>query len=163
MNFVLLLAQDDTLKKASDTIDVVDKLAKTGPITIALVIAIAAVAFGIWQMRQNFTMREGHAITLEKRETNAKEEGAKQLASVLEAAKERREAEKSLMREMVDRGHDANEALRESAKAMTDSAKADEALAKAMTDLSARVERRLEDLTRAIEDVRRGVGDRRTS
>jgi len=158
---ILLLADGDTTKKANDAIDTVDKLGKAGPVTLALVVAIAAVAFGVYMMRKNWKLREEsanehkeHALELKKREETAKLDADARLETVLKAAKERREAEKEMLREMVDRGHEATQALEGSNKAMEAYKAAMEAYTRRLDELDRAQEKRFDELLRAINSQR---------
>ena len=153
-SFIFLLADGDTTKKANDAIDTVDKLGKAGPVTLALVVAIAATAFAVYMMRKNWKLREDQALELKNRETTAKAESDARLASVLAAAKERRDAEKEMLREMVDRGHEAIQALEGSNKAMEAFKTVMETYSRRLDELDRAQEKRFDEILRAINNQR---------
>ena len=153
-SMILLLADGDATQKANDAIDTVDKLGKAGPITLALVVAIAATAFAVYMMRKNWKLREDQAVELKNRETTAKAESDARLTSVLAAAKERRDAEKEMLREMIDRGHEATQALQGSNKAMEAYKAAMETYSRRLDELDRAQEKRFDELLRAINGQR---------
>jgi len=148
----LLLAEgnEDTLQKANEAIDTIDKLGKAGPITLALVVAIAAVAFAVYTLRKNWKLREDHANELKQRETDAKVEADRRLKAVLTAAEKRREEEKVIYKEMIDRGHEATQALDGNSKALDAFKMAVEHFTKRIGDLDRDQEKRFNELLRAV-------------
>jgi hypothetical protein len=159
---ILLLADTDpSLQKANDAIDTIDKLGKAGPVTLALVVAIAATAFAVYMMRKNWKLREematehkDHALELKKREEDAKRDADERLEKVLEAAKERREAEKEMLREMVERGHEATQALEGSNRAIEAFKVAMDGYTRRLEELDRSQEKRFDELLRAITSQR---------
>ena len=154
---ILLLAQDGTIETADKAIDTIDKLGKAGPVTIALVVAIAATIFAIYMMRKNWKLREemekghkDHALELKNRETQAKEDADERLEKVLDAAKERRETEKEMLREMVERGHEATQALEGSNKAIEAFKVALDGFQRRLDELDRAQEKRFDELHRAL-------------
>ena len=128
---------------------------KAGPITLALVVAIAAVAFAVLMLRKNWKLREDHANELRRRETDAKLDADARLKSVLEGEKDRRDAEKSMLREMVERGHEATQALEGSNKAIEAFKSALDAYQRRLEELDRNQEKRFEEVLRAV-NTRRG-------
>jgi len=156
-SMILLLADGDVTQKANDAIDTIDKLGKAGPITLALVVAIVATAFAVYMMRKNWKLREDialeykeHALELKKREEDAKKNAGARLEKVLVAAKDRLESEKEMLREMVDRGHEATQALRGSNRAMEAYKGAMESYTRRLDELDRAQEKRFDELLRAI-------------
>ena len=150
---LLLLADTDPeLQRANDAIDTIDKLGKAGPITIALVVAIAAVVFAVLMMKRNWKLREDHANELKQSVIDAKKESDARLKDVLDAAKERRDTEKTMLREQIEDGQKSTQALQDSAKAV-------EANTRAVEDLR----RRFDEFERKLGDVQRDVSDARRS
>jgi len=150
-NMILLLADSDPqLQRANDAIDTVDKLGKAGPITLALVVAIATTAFAIYMMRKNWKLREDQAVELKDRETAAKADADLRLEKVLVAAKERRDTEKEMLREMVDRGHEATQALEGSNKAIEAFKIAMDSYQRRLDELDRAQEKRFDELLRAV-------------
>lgn len=153
----LWVAQSENLSKANDAIDTIDKLGKAGPITLALVVAIAAVAFAIYMLRKNWKLREDHANELKEREKASKNDADERLKAVLEAAKERRETEKKLLREMVERGHEATQALEGSNKAIEAFRIAIDGYMRRLDEFDRAQEKRFDELLRAINNQKGGV------
>jgi len=150
---LLLLADTDPeLQRANDAIDTIDKLGKAGPITIALVVAIAAVVFAVLMMKRNWKLREDHANELKQNVIDSKKESDARLKDVLDAAKERRDTEKTMLREQIEDGQKSTQALQDSAKAV-------EANTRAVEDLR----RRFDEFERKLGDVQRDVSDARRS
>ena len=148
---MLILADaDPNLQKASDAIDTVDKLGKAGPVTLALCLMIAAIVFAVLMMRKNWKLREDHALELKKRETDAKVDSDTRLKDVLAAAKERRDTEKEMLREMVERGHEATQALEGSNKAIDAFKTALDTYHRRLDELDRAQEKRFDELLRAI-------------
>jgi hypothetical protein len=148
---MLLLAQsEDVLKKADDAIDTIDKLGKAGPITLALVVAIAAVAFAIYMLRKVWQLREEHAIELRKREQDAKDDADKRLGEVLSVEKERRETEKQMLREMIERGHEATDALEGNNKAVEAFKLAIDGFIRRLDEMDRTLDKRFDELLRAV-------------
>jgi len=150
----LLLAQGaDPLEQADKAVDVSTKLAEAGPVALAIFVMLVAIGFAIWMLRKNWALRATYekevgglqkdivqlqrdqAVELRTRETTAKQEADARLKDVLDEAKERREAEKGLMREMVEYGRDSNEAVGESAKAIENSNRIQEALTREVSEM----------------------------
>lgn len=152
-NALLLLADTDPqIDRANDAIDTLDKLGKAGPVTLALVIAFGAVVFAVLMMRKNWKLREDHANELKQRETDAKTEADNRLKEVLNAAKERRETEKTMLREQIEDGQKSTQALQ-------DNARAQEANTRAVEDLR----RRFDEFERKLADIQRDMSDARRS
>ena len=152
-SLMLLLADSDPqVQRANDAIDTIDKLGKAGPITIALVVAIAAVVFAVLMMKRNWKLREDHANELKQGVIDAKKESDARLKDVLDAAKERRDTEKTMLREQIEDGQKSTSALQDSAKAV-------EANTRAVEDLR----RRFDEFERKLVDVQRDVSDARRS
>ena len=151
MDFILLLAQQDpTLQKANGAIDTIDKLGKAGPVTLALVIAIAAVGFAVYTLKKISKLREEHATELRKRETQAKEDADERLKQVLAGEKERRDTEKEMLREMVERGHEATQALEGSNKAIEAFKVTLDGYQRRLDELDRAQEKRFDELLRSI-------------
>lgn len=146
----LLLADSEALGKADQAIDTIDKLGKAGPVTLALVVAIAAVAFAIYTLRKIWKLREDHAVELKEREKEAKSDADERLKAVLEAAQERRETEKQMLREMVEHGHEATQALEGSNKAIEAFKTAMDGFVRRLEELDRSQEKRFDELLRAI-------------
>lgn len=149
-NFILLLAQDLTAEKANAAIDTIDRLGKAGPVTLALFVAFLSVAFAVYMLRKNWMLREEMAIELKKREEDAKKDADTRLEKVLEAAKERREAEKQMLREMVERGHEATQALEGSNKAIEAFKVTLDSFTRRSEEIDRAQEKRFEELLRAL-------------
>ena len=147
---LLLLAQDGTIDKANEAIDTIDKLGKAGPVTLALVIAVCAVAFAGYMLKKLSDLRGAHATELKNRETQAKEDADERLNQVLAAEKERRETEKEMLREMVERGHEATQALEGSNKAIEAFKVALDGYQRRLDELDRATEKRFDELHRAI-------------
>jgi hypothetical protein len=147
----LLLAQEDSLKKANDAIDTIDKLGKAGPITLALVVAIASVIFAVYLLRKIWQLREDHAIELKNRETAAKTDADKRLTEVLSVEKERRETEKQMLREMIERGHEATDALEGNNKAVEAFKLAMDGFVRRLDELDRTLDKRFAELLRAVD------------
>lgn len=147
---LLLLAQEPNLDSANDAIDTLDKLGKAGPVTLALALMVAAIVFAVWMMRKNWKLQSGHADELKDRETIAKDESKKTLDAVLDAAEKRRAEEKVIYREMIDRGHEATQALEGSNRAIEAFKLALETSQKRLEDLDRSQEKRFDELLRAI-------------
>lgn len=147
---LLLFAQGVDVEKANDAIDTIDKLGKAGPVTLALVVAIASVAFAVYMMRKNWKLQNDHATELKEREKEAKEDADERLQAVLEAAKERRETEKQMLREMVEHGHEATQALEGSNKAIEAFKASNDAFLRRLEELDRAQEKRFDELLRAI-------------
>jgi low affinity Fe/Cu permease len=147
----LLLAQsEDGLKKANDAIDTIDKLGKAGPITLALVVAIAAVVFAVYMLRKVWQLREEHAIELKNREQAAKTDADKRLSEVLAVEKERRETEKQMLREMIERGHEATDALEGNNKAVEAFKLALDGFTRRLDEMDRNLDKRFDELLRAV-------------
>lgn len=148
---MMLLAQsEDVLKNADSAIDTIDKLGKAGPITLALVVAIAAVAFAIYMLRKVWQLREEHAIELKKREQDAKNDADKRLGEVLSVEKERRETEKQMLREMIERGHEATDALEGNNKAVEAFKLAIDGFIRRLDEMDRTLDKRFDELLRAV-------------
>jgi len=156
---LLLLAQDSSgaeLDKAKNAIDTVDKLGKAGPVTLALCLMIAAIVFAVIMMRKNWKLREDHANELKARETEAKSDADTRLKEVLSAEQERRETEKEMLREMVNRGHEATQALEGSNRAIEAFRQAMDAYQRRLDDLDRNQEKRFDEILRAVNRNQRG-------
>lgn len=148
---LFLLAQsEDGLKKAEDALDLIDKLGKAGPVTLSLAIAVVTTAFAVYMLRKNWSLREEHAIELKKREQDAKNDADARLKDVLAAEKERRETEKQMLREMVEHGHDAAQALEGSNRAIEAFKAAMDGYLRRLDELDRTQEKRFDELLRAI-------------
>lgn len=154
MPISLLLAQEDSLKRANDAIDTIDKLGKAGPITLALVVAIAATAFAVLMLRKVWALREEYAHDLKDREKEAKGDADERLREVLAAEKERRDTEKQMLREMVEHGHEATQALEGSNRAIEAYKTAMDGYIRRIEELDRSQEKRFDELLRAINSKR---------
>jgi len=152
--FSLLLAQDPNLDKANDAIDVLDKLGKAGPVTLALAVTVGAIVFAVFMMRKNWKLQSSHSEDLKDRETIAKDESKKTLDAVLDAAEKRRTEEKVIYREMIERGHEVTQALEGSNKAIEAFKSALEIYQKRLEDLDRSQEKRFDEILRAINSQR---------
>jgi len=152
LTLILLAADTDpNVQRASDTIDTLDKLGKAGPVTLALAVAFGAIVFAVFMMKRNWKLREDHANELRDREKLAKTEADFRLKEVLDAAKERRDTEKTMLREQIEDGQKSTSALQ-------DNARAHEANTRVVEDLRRRFdefERKLIDIQRDLVDARR--------
>ena len=154
---MLLLAQAktakaaDSLTKADQGIDTLTKLAKAGPTVLALAVALGAIVFAVYMMRQNWKLREEYAKDLKDRETEAKKESDDRLKEVLSAANERRATEKEMLREMVDRGHETAQALEGSSKAIEGFKGVLDTCIRRLDELDREQERRFAELLRKVE------------
>lgn len=157
-SLLLLLAQHETaLEGADKAIDIFDKLGKAGPVTIALAVAFAAVAFAVFMMRKNWKLQHEHATELKSREVLAKKEADDRLKTVIDAEKDRRESEKDMLREMIERGHEATQALEENNKIIASVISTTENMLRKMEEM----DRRNVDLQRTVDNVQRSVDDMR--
>lgn len=147
----LLAEGDGAIKKANDGIDTLSKLAKAGPTVIALAVAAGALAFAIYMMRQNWKLRETQATELKKREEDAKKDADDRLKEVMVAERDRREAEKKMLREMIDRGHETTQALEGSTKAIESYKTLAETMLRRLEDLDRDFERRFTEIIRKLE------------
>jgi len=152
---MLFLADSDPqLQRANDAIDTVDKLGKAGPVTLALCLMIAAFAFAVSMMRKNWKLREDHAVDLKQRAVDAKKESDERLKEVLDAERDRRNSEKEMLREMVDRGHEATQALEGSNKAIGAFKLALENYTRRLDELDRSQEKRFDEILRAVVNQR---------
>ena len=87
---------------------------------------------------------------LKKREADAKTDADERLKQVLAAEKERRDAEKEMLREMVERGHEATQALEGSNKAIDAFKTALDGYTRRLDELDRSQEKRFDELLRAI-------------
>lgn len=141
INYLPLAADVETADKAIDTID---KLGKAGPTTLALAVAVAAIAFAVWTLKSNYKLREAHAKELRNRELTTKKEAELRLDKAMLSEAARRDAEKQMLKEMIEHGHEAIQALEQSSEAIQEITKALQGL-----------ERKIEDLIRDLESIRR--------
>jgi len=153
---LIFILSDTTqqVKHANEAIDTIDKLGKSGPVTLALVVAFGAIVFAVVMMRKNWKLQNDHARELKERERIAKEEADERLREVLAAAKERMESEKTMLREQIEDGQKSTQALKDSARAQEANTRAIEDLRRRFDDF----ERRLVDIQRELSEARRTQG-----
>jgi hypothetical protein len=121
----LLLAQDKAVDTAAKTIPLLERVIAGGVPLICLAVAVLCGILAFWQMRKNNALEKSYREDIEKQgdkrlvaEKSYREDIGKQGEARLEAERSYRQDVERLLREMIERGEDSQEALQTNTNAV---------------------------------------------